>query len=190
VLRGRRKGGEVIFLEHRYKVVPGPGGAPAAIESIARDVTERERAEEEVRWLKRNLDRLIAGRTAQLVGSVERLREKEKMLRRSEERLRALVQHASDVVTILDADGTITYESPAVERVLGYRPEELVGTNAFDRVHPDDLDGVSRVFADELANGGTLLAPVEYRFRHADGSWRYLESVGNNLLDDPSVGAS
>ena len=187
-LRWRRKDGEVIFLEHRYKVVPGPGGTPAAIEGIARDVTERERAEGEIRWLERNLERLIVGRTAQLEDLVERLRENERVLRRSEERFRALVQHASVVVTILEADGTITYESPAVERVLGYRPEELVGTNAFDRVHPDDFDGVSRVFADDLANGGAVLTPVEYRFRHADGSWRYLESVGNNLSDDPSVG--
>jgi diguanylate cyclase (GGDEF)-like protein/PAS domain S-box-containing protein len=84
-------------------------------------------------------------------------------------------------------DGTILYESPSIERILGYRPEELVGKNVFAYVHPQDLERVLSAFAAGLANP-ELRPSAEYRFRHKDGSWRYLESVGSNLLDDPNVG--
>lgn len=104
----------------------------------------------------------------------------EAALKESEEKFRSLVQYASDIITILETDGTIRYESPAVERVLGYQPEDLVGTNAFDHVHPEDLEQVSSVFAQGLKSPGANKA-VEFRFRHADGSWCYLEGIGNSL---------
>jgi PAS domain-containing protein len=63
----------------------------------------------------------------------------EEALKESEERFRPLVQNASDIITVLEADGTIRYQSPATERVLGYRPEELVGKNVFDYGHLDDM---------------------------------------------------
>ena len=59
-------------------------------------------------------------------------RRAEEALRQSEERFRALVQNASDIVTVLKADGTIRYESPSIVRLLGYPPEDLIGRNAFD----------------------------------------------------------
>src|ERR671912_1429896 len=62
----------------------------------------------------------------------------ERVVKESEERFRSLVQHTSDIITILEADGSIRYVSPAVERVMGYKPEVQVGTNAFGSVHPDD----------------------------------------------------
>jgi diguanylate cyclase (GGDEF)-like protein/PAS domain S-box-containing protein len=108
-------------------------------------------------------------------------------LRRSEKRFRALTQNSSDIVTLLGTDGTIRYESPSIEGILGYRPEELLGENAFDYVHPEDLGRVQGKFAEGLADP-TLRPSAEYRFRHKDGSWRYLESVGSNLLGDPEVG--
>ena len=108
-------------------------------------------------------------------------------LRRSEERFRALTQNSSDIVTLLGTDGTIRYESPSIERILGYRPEELLGDNAFDYVHPDERGRVQGKFAEGLADP-YLRPSAEYRFRHKDGSWRYLESVGSNLLGDPEVG--
>src|SRR5215211_6722380 len=66
----------------------------------------------------------------------------EAALRTSEERFRALVQNAADVITILDAAGMVCYESPAVQRVLGYAPEDLVGTNPFVLIHPEDVVAV------------------------------------------------
>jgi diguanylate cyclase (GGDEF)-like protein/PAS domain S-box-containing protein len=108
-------------------------------------------------------------------------------LDRSEERFRALAHNASDIVTLLEANGLIRYQSPSVERILGYQPEEMLGKNAFDYVHPEDRARVQSRFAEGLA-GADLRPSAEYRFRHKDGSWRYLESVGSNLLDDPKVG--
>jgi PAS domain S-box-containing protein len=104
----------------------------------------------------------------------------------SERRLRAAVQNSSDIVMIFEADATIRYASPAVERVLGYTPEDLVGTRAFDYVHPEDLEYMSKSFAETLKKPG-FQTPVEYRVRTADGSWRYMEAIRSNRLDDPDV---
>src|ERR687898_722752 len=110
----------------------------------------------------------------------------EKAIKESEERFRSLVQNTSDIITILEADGTVRYISPAVERVIGYKPEEQVGTNAFGSVHPDDRERALASFAEVLKKPG-LHPPLEFRVTHKDGSWRYLEHVINNLLDDPAV---
>src|SRR5215204_5011977 len=110
----------------------------------------------------------------------------EKVIKESEKRFRSLVQYSSDIITILDADGTVHYVSPAVERVTGYKPEEQVGTNAFGSVHPDDREQALNTFAEVLKRPG-LHPPLEFRVLHKDGSWRYLEHVVNNLLDDPAV---
>src|ERR671912_891033 len=110
----------------------------------------------------------------------------EKVIIESEERFRSLVQNSSDIITILDTDGTVHYVSPAVERVTGYRPEEQVGTNAFGSVHPDDREQALNTFAEVLKRPG-LHPSLEFRVPHKDGSWRYLEHVVNNLVDDPAV---
>jgi PAS domain S-box-containing protein len=110
----------------------------------------------------------------------------EKVIKESEERFRSLVQNSSDIITILGADGTVHYVSPAVQRVTGYKPEEKVGTNAFGSVHPDDTEQALNTFAEVLKVPG-LHPPLEFRVPHKDGSWRYLEHVVNNLLDDPAV---
>ncbi|MDP9364622.1 MAG: PAS domain S-box protein [Chloroflexota bacterium] len=107
-------------------------------------------------------------------------------LRRSEARFRSLVRNALDVITVLEANGTIRYESPAVERVLGFAPTELIGRNALALVHPDDLAYVEGVFADTVRRPRAQTA-LTFRFSHADGSWRWLEAVGTNLLDDPNL---
>ncbi len=99
---------------------------------------------------------------------------------------RALIENASDVITILSATGIIEYESPSVKRVLGFSPEELVGRSAFDFVHPDDLGGVVAKFREVIATGAEGQG-MEFRFLHKDGSWRYLELTGTNLLEDKLV---
>ena len=115
-------------------------------------------------------------------------RRAEEALKRSEERYRALTQNSSDLVTLMAATGVILYQSPAVERVLGYSPDELLGENAFDHVHPDDVRRAETTFAEGLKDPNRY-PMLEYRFRRADGPWRWLESVGTNLLEDPAVGA-
>src|SRR5919112_6042051 len=102
--------------------------------------------------------------------------------------LRSVVENSSENVTIVDPDGTLRYASPAFERMLGYAPEEVVGKmNVLDHVHPDDLPHVLEETEKALSEGGVATNEAEYRFRHADGSWRWVESVGTYLLDDPHV---
>ena len=114
-------------------------------------------------------------------------KETERKLRENEERFRSLVQNASDLITILDEEGTISYESPAIERMLGYRPEERVGQSAFVYFHPDDTERSKAAFAEALDPPGEIRPPVEVRLRHKDGSWRHMETIRTNLLDDPAV---
>ncbi|PLS87591.1 MAG: GGDEF domain-containing protein [Actinobacteria bacterium] len=149
----RRKDGTTFPVEVHVGTV-NYGNRPMILAS-ARDVTERNRAEEK--------------------------------LRESEERFRSLVQNASDLITVLAADGTVLYESPAIEGMLGYGPEDLIGKNALDLIHPDDAPRVMRAFS-RLSEERGANPYVEYRFRRADGSWRHLESSGANLLEEPSVG--
>lgn len=113
-------------------------------------------------------------------------RKVEETLRESEERFRSLVQNASDLITILEADGTIRYDSPAIERILGYGPEERVGSSTFDYMHPEDASRVERTFSETVEEHG-VQPPVEFRMRHKDGSWRYIETTRSNLLDEPAV---
>ena len=114
-------------------------------------------------------------------------KEAEDALRRSEERFRSLVQNASDVIVILEADGTIRYASPAVTRVLSLETDDVVGKNAAAFVDPIDRRRAMRIFAEAKKESGTR-PPVEIRMRHRDGSWRHLEINRSNLLEDPAVG--
>ncbi len=108
-------------------------------------------------------------------------------VRRSEEHFRSLVQNASDVITVVDADGTIRYVSPSIERVLGYLPEERIGRSSFELLHPEDLSRSRSTFAEALRSPGITLS-LDLRMRNRDGSWRHVEVTGTNLLDEPGVG--
>lgn len=96
------------------------------------------------------------------------------------------MQNASDVITVVGADGTIRYQTPSVSWVLGWPSTALVGTHLRDLVHPDDgpafTDYLQRVVADR---DPPLF--VAGRMRHRDGSHRHVETVGSNLLADPTV---
>ncbi|WP_198525038.1 sensor domain-containing protein [Kamptonema formosum] len=107
-------------------------------------------------------------------------------LAKSEERFRSLVQNSSDIITVLDAGGTVRYQSPSGERILGYAPQQLIGKNLFDCVHPEDAPAVKSAFAKAIQEPGAAVK-VEFRYRHADGSWVCLEAVGSNRLDDSAI---
>jgi PAS domain S-box-containing protein len=116
-----------------------------------RDITERKRLEEELRFLS------------------------------------LLVENAEDVIGVVGEDGILRYVSPAVERVLGFRPEEMVSTNTFDYLHPDDLEWAAGAMTEALGSPGPS-PRIEFRHRHKDGSWRHMEASAINLLEDPHIG--
>jgi PAS domain S-box-containing protein len=103
--------------------------------------------------------------------------------------LRPAFENSSEVVKVVGPGGILRYASPAFGRILGHDPEEAVGKmNVFDHVHPEDRPQVLERIEEALAGGDAVLARAEFRFRHKDGSWRWMESVGTYLLDDPAVG--
>ncbi len=103
-----------------------------------------------------------------------------------ETRFRSLAQNSTDVITIVDAGGTIVYQSSSVERVFGLRPDELVGRPLSDWIHPSDLDAVLPALGP--VGGGTAVRPlIECRLRRGDGSWPHVETALNDLFGDPSV---
>jgi diguanylate cyclase (GGDEF)-like protein/PAS domain S-box-containing protein len=106
--------------------------------------------------------------------------------RRSEARFRSLVQHASDLTTVVDVTGLIQYQSPSIERVAGHRPEVLVRTPVADLVHPEDAPHFL-VFLNEVAHQPRGRTQLEWRLARHDGGWLHVETTATNLLSDPEV---
>ena len=113
-------------------------------------------------------------------------RTRPKGLKLADRQFRSLVENAADLSLILGVDGVIRYLSPAVVPILGYAPEELIGKNAFDFINPPDqqrvLAALTQVASDpENPTPGNLHS---FRFKHKDGSWRYLEAINSRLPRD------
>ncbi|MGH8984353.1 MAG: sensor domain-containing protein [Acidimicrobiia bacterium] len=119
----------------------------------------------------------------------------EEAARATQARFAALVEHSSDMVTVLDARGRVLYGSPSITTVLGWptagfdRPADVSDRvpSPWELLHPDDTDTVASIFM-EAVTEGRAHARLEFRMRHADGSWRWVEASATNRLDDPAVG--
>jgi PAS domain S-box-containing protein len=105
-----------------------------------------------------------------------------------ERRFRALIENSLDMIALVGPEGTILYASPSTTRIFGYPLEEFVGRNAFELIHPEDLERTHRLLAELLEKpGGSVVA--ECRLRAQDGSWRWIEGSGTNLLQEPNLQA-
>jgi PAS domain S-box-containing protein len=149
--------------------------AVAAVQHGAQDYLVQ--SETDSRYLSRSLRYAIerAGFQAELV--------------RREQQFRALIERSHDIVVLLGLDGTIRYQSPATERVLGYSPEELVGANVLEIVHPDDRERAIGIL-EEWPHEELIPDPVApFKVRHKDGTWRVMEAVGRSVDGtDPGQG--
>ncbi|MEG4231081.1 EAL domain-containing protein [Microcoleus sp. Pol11C3] len=114
-------------------------------------------------------------------------KEAESALRQSEQRFRSLIENATDITIILDGEGIFRYISPSVKRILGYAPHQAIGRSALEIVHPDDSAAITETLHKAIKNPKRSQCPVEYRVRHRNGSWCYVEAVATNLLYDPAV---
>ena len=114
-------------------------------------------------------------------------KEADQQLAESEARFRALIANTGDLILVIDADGRITFASPSCERIFGYKPEETIGRNFLEWVHPDDLPETIAAFQSRVLHSGMALQQIAVRGLHKDGSWKYVEALGTSLLDDPAI---
>ncbi len=112
--------------------------------------------------------------------------ERQDLMYTKNEFFHALIQNSSDLITIVSINGTILYESPSVDRVLGYDENELIGKNAFKMIHPEDIQKVRNAFSKVVIHRDLTLS-ADFRFLHKDGSWRVLHAAGSNQLDNPLI---
>ena len=118
-----------------------------------------------------------------IVSDITRRKEAENARLTIELRYRALLQNSSDIVAIIDPTGHLQYLSPAVERLLGYEVQELIGREIFDLIHPSDVDSARHAF-DAIALSPGYSAPQQLRLRKSNGENLTAEIVANNLLRD------
>jgi PAS domain S-box-containing protein len=103
-----------------------------------------------------------------------------------EKRLRALIENSSDGIELVDAAGEILFESPSIQRLFGYFSPAMVGRNLFEFIYAEDRPGLEQSFAKVRQRSGAIIE-TRYRFRHRDGTWRWVEGSLNNLLQEPGV---
>ena len=165
--------GHVIDVEFRYRFADGSwhdieaeginlleNPAISGIVFIARDISERKRMQE--------------------------------ALEESEDYLRSLVENTLDVITVIDGGGTIRYLSPSLKHTFGYSPHEFIGKEPqgfIQLIHPDDAQKLADFIARSLEIPG-ISGPLEFRAIHKDGTERIVETIANNLIDDPAIRGS
>ncbi len=168
-------------LDIPFIIVSGTIGEDRAVAAIQRGAT----------------DYLIKDRLARLGAAVENALQQrrlqaeklraDQLLDASEQRFRALIEHSSDGIALVGATGIIYYASPSTSRILGYAPETLAGRDGFALIHPEDQADIRARLAALPEQPGES-ATAHGRVRHADGGWRWIELVANNMLAEPGVG--
>lgn len=112
----------------------------------------------------------------------------EQLLLQSEEKYRSMVHNIADIITLINAEGIILYESASIQNILGYDEHELLGKHIFEIIHPDDIANVGARFQAVSTNQGSGQV-VEFRCLNKRGDYTFLEAQGNNQLDNPAIQA-
>jgi diguanylate cyclase (GGDEF)-like protein/PAS domain S-box-containing protein len=154
-LECRCKDNQILWIESTLSFIRDDNGKPLSILGEGRDITERKRIEDKLRF--------------------------------EEQRFRAFVEHSPDMIVIVNLEGRITYVNPAIENILGFKPEERIGANGFEIVHPDDMKALADIFNTLSRDTNPAVIHGELRLRHKDGSWRTLEAVGSNQVHNNAV---
>lgn len=112
----------------------------------------------------------------------------ENKLKESEERFRSLIEQSTDAIQLVTPEGKVIYSSESIKNVLGYTPEELKGASAVQFLHPDDLPYFTKKLQ-ELIKKPKSEVTLQYRVKHKDGTWAWLETTGVNHLETPNINA-
>ncbi len=155
----------------------------------------RKRSDDMLKEARDQLERKVKDRTSELAESNKQLKEEiskqkraERLLKQSEMLFRSIIENSHDVFVLLSADGKVTYESPSIERVTGYTPEERSGRPFLELIHPDDANMAHHDVASVMEAPG-MVKPVSVRITHKEGALRWIEGTLKNCLDLPGVNA-
>jgi PAS domain S-box-containing protein len=149
--------------------------------SLIRESTRRRKdgstfpVEVNMKWVWLNRDYMVA-----VVRDISERWKTNAALRRNEELFRSLIENGSDLITVLNGQGIIRFQSPSSERIMGYTPEQLVGQSCLSYIHPEDAPRVQKALAQAVGNPEVHI-PAELRFRHQSGEWRTLQAIGKSI---------
>ncbi len=165
-------------LDLPFILFTGRGSEEIASEAISRGVTDylqKERGTDQYTVLANRVENAVSKRRAEA--------EVERRSRWYEQ----ILKHSSDYVLITDGMGKVKYVSPAVERMMGYTPDELIGIDAFETVHPDDVEFAANALSKTITDPDEEVT-VEFRAITNDGTVKWLEARGSNFLEDDMIG--
>jgi PAS domain S-box-containing protein len=167
--------------------------APYQVYTTFTDITERKRAEDDLKRYRDNLELLVKDRTlaltvanTQLESEIKDRRGIEEALRWSESKFRSVVENISDGILFIDRNLVVSYRSPSYFHLNGYTDEERLEYSGLETVFPEDRERISLLW-NQLVNQPGLTLTAQYRILHKNGSVRWLESVAQNLLDHPDL---
>ena len=168
--RYRKKDGSYLWFD--WYATPNP--ASGKLYCIARDITDRRKAEEALSKLNEELEQRVRERTIEV--------------HKNEKRFRALIENSDDIIALLGETLNPIYRSPSAERLTGYTIEDRKQEDGFNQIHPDDLEKVKACLVEIKAIPGKPF-PCSYRLKHKDGHYIWLEGSFTNLFHDPTVKA-
>lgn len=114
--------------------------------------------------------------------------ERDTALRLEKERFRAIIEHAADVIIVVAADGVVRYASPSAKTALGVPPDALLGRSLQSEAHAQDREKLAAALQAVIGRQGQVVERTEFRMRHADGTWRWMEATGTNQIGNAAVG--
>jgi len=139
--------------------------------------------------LKTNFSRLcpVIAKELEDAEAEKKQMQMEEKFRVEEQRFRAFIEHSSDIIVVMNLQGTITYINPAIEKILGFTIKQRMGNNAFENIHPHDLHRIIDAFKAFISDKDALPRQNEIRVRSVDGNWHILESVSKHLVTDNNI---
>jgi diguanylate cyclase (GGDEF)-like protein/PAS domain S-box-containing protein len=156
------------------------------------DQSYRVCAGDRIRWVHVRADPVVDGHGVQaVIGTVEDTTDLRELHQKWGDRqlmLDAVLSNSSDLVVVVDPAGKLSFISQAADRILGHDPQYWLGRDVFELLHPDDIGRAAEALAGSVGTGPGVKAPMELRVLHADGTWREVEIIANNLIDVEHVG--
>jgi PAS domain S-box-containing protein len=189
-IKGKKPGDFLQGEQTDSKTIALLSEAISAEKSIEVDIVNYSKSHRKY-WLKLQIQPVFdsVGRLENFISiqrEITKEKENEQQLVKSEARHLRMVANISDVIAIFDQEGYNRYKSPNIEKLFGWKPEEVIGVSAFYNIHPDDIEISEQFFAKQVAEPG-VSGKLEFRYRCKDESYKWVELTGINLLNDPYI---